>query len=338
MIRLNQNMALPCVKIKSKWSWQDWIGALAVRLAFRRMHYSVNPGLYALNSPGPESPVFVSANYKLSFDHLRKSLNGIAAWILVLDTKGINVWCAAGKGTFGTEELLHRLEAVRLQDKVNHRQLVVPQLGAPGIAAHQIQERSGFRVIYGPVRAKDIPQFLEAGLKASPDMRRVQFNLTDRLAVVPVEMIGSINKFFLLALAFTLIASLRHGGWSWQHLYQEGLVAGLVVLVGYFLVSILIPALLPWLPGRAFSIKGMETGLLVWFLLWVSRFYVQIGDLLAWLLLFMTIGSFMGLNLTGASTYTSLSGVKKETRWAVPWMITGLLLATGLWFWSSNRI
>ncbi|MFC1763152.1 mercury methylation corrinoid protein HgcA [Planctomycetota bacterium] len=332
-------MTLSCTDIQSKWSWQDWIGALAVRLAFRRMHYSIEPGLYKLNSPNPDSPVFVSANYKLSFDHLRKALNSVSAWILVLDTKGINVWCAAGKGTFGTEELLNRLNAVRLPEKINHKQLIVPQLGAPGVAAHHIQQHSGFRVIYGPVRAKDIPRFLDAELKASPDMRRVQFNLVDRLAIVPVEMIGSISKAFLVALTFALIASRRHGSWSWQHLYRlESLFAALLMIVGFLQISIMIPALLPWLPGRAFSVKGAVAGLLVWLFLLATRFYIQFADLLTWLLLFMTIGSFMGLNLTGASTYTSLSGVKKEARLAVPWMIGGLLIGTGLWFWSCSKI
>ena len=85
-----------------------------------------------MGSPSPDSPVLVSANYKLSFDVLRRSLAGIDAWILVLDTKGINVWCAAGKGTFGTEELLRRIAAVRLGEVVSHRRLVLPQLGAPG--------------------------------------------------------------------------------------------------------------------------------------------------------------------------------------------------------------
>ncbi|MFC1765823.1 mercury methylation corrinoid protein HgcA [Planctomycetota bacterium] len=334
-------MTLSCTDIQSKWSWQDWIGALAVRLAFRRMHYSIEAGLYKLNSPNPDSPVFVSANYKLSFDHLRKALDGIAAWILVLDTKGINVWCAAGKGTFGTEELLNRLEAVRLSEKITHKQLIVPQLGAPGVAAHHIQQHSGFHAIYGPVRAKDIPRFLDAGSKASPDMRRVQFNLVDRLAIVPVEMIGSIRKVFLVALTFALIASRRqgYGSWSWQYLYgEEALFAALLVFAGYLLVSIMTPALLPWLPGRAFSVKGMGAGILAWLLLLASRLYLQVEDLLAWLLLFIIIGSFMGLNLTGASTYTSLSGVKKETRLAVPWMIAGLLTAAGLWFWSCSRM
>jgi hypothetical protein len=72
------------------------------RWGINRMGHRVEPGLYRLGNPAPESPVFTSANYTLSFDALRSALAGNDAWILVLDTKGINVWCAAGKGTFGT--------------------------------------------------------------------------------------------------------------------------------------------------------------------------------------------------------------------------------------------
>jgi acetyl-CoA decarbonylase/synthase complex subunit gamma len=302
------------------------------------MRYSVQPGLYAVNLPGPESPVFVSANYKLSFDHLRRALKETAAWILVLDTRGINVWCAAGKGTFGTEELINRIDEVHLKDKVTHRQLIVPQLGAPGVAAHKILQQSGFRVIYGPVRARDIPRFLDANMEADTDMRRVQFQLTDRLAVAPVETIGSIKKVIILALVFALIAARRNGGWSLQHLYQEGLLVAVLVLAHYLIVTVLIPALLPWLPGRAFCVKGVGAGLLTWIILWASRLYTQTSDLLAWLLLFVTVSAFMGLNFTGASTYTSLSGVKKETRMAVPWIIAGLLTSAVIWFWSCGKV
>lgn len=49
------------------------------------MHYAVEPGIYALNRPTEQSPVLVTANYKMSFDCLRKALPGQDAWILVLD-------------------------------------------------------------------------------------------------------------------------------------------------------------------------------------------------------------------------------------------------------------
>ncbi len=331
-------MRSPPEAVQSRWTWRDRFGALAVRCAYGRMRYTVQPGLYQVNSPGAASPVFASANYKLSFDHLRRGLHGIAAWILVLDTKGINVWCAAGKGTFGTEELIHRLDTVRLQETVTHRQLIVPQLGAPGIASHKVLRQSGFRVVYGPVRAQDIPQFVDAELKASPEMRRVQFRMTDRLAVIPVEMVGSAHKALLLAVVFALIATRRADGGSWPRLAYEGFMAGGLVLAGYLAVSVLTPALLPWLPGRAFSIKGAGAGLLIGIAQWTFGFYTQTGDLLAWLLLMVPMGAFMGLNLTGASTYTSLSGVKKETRLAVPWMIAAVILSVCLWFGSCGRV
>ena len=92
---------------------QDRLGALKVRLCIGRMDYGVGPGLYAVGNPSADSPVLVSANYKLSFDRLRRELGGLDLWIMVLDTRKINVWCAAGKGTFGTEEIVGRLEANR---------------------------------------------------------------------------------------------------------------------------------------------------------------------------------------------------------------------------------
>ncbi len=118
------------------------------------MNYKVDPGLYALGEPNADSPVLVSANYKLSFDALRSALPGRNFWILVVDTDGVNVWCAAGKGTFSTEELVSRIESSGLTRLVSHRLLIVPQLAAPGVAAHRVRELSGFKIKYGPIRSK----------------------------------------------------------------------------------------------------------------------------------------------------------------------------------------
>jgi CO dehydrogenase/acetyl-CoA synthase gamma subunit (corrinoid Fe-S protein) len=154
----------------SRWSWRDTLGAFAVRWCVRRTTYTVAPGLYALNTPMPDSPLLVTANYKLSFDHLRRAMDGLSAWIVVLNTQGINVWCAAGKGTFGTDELVAQLQTTQAVQHVSHRTVVVPQLGAPGVAAHDVLRRTGFTVVYGPVYARDLPAFLSAGMKAEPQM------------------------------------------------------------------------------------------------------------------------------------------------------------------------
>src|SRR6266542_1216027 len=102
-------------RIATKWSWRDRVEHCRCRVGSFRNRYAVEPGLYAVGRPGPRSEVLVTANYKLSFDHLRRALDGIDAWVLVLDTAGVNVWCAAGKGTFGTAELVRRIEAVALE-------------------------------------------------------------------------------------------------------------------------------------------------------------------------------------------------------------------------------
>jgi hypothetical protein len=317
--------------ISTVWTWADWLRAAAVRCNVGRMRYTVEPGLYAVNEPGPDALVFVSANYKLSFDHLRGALNGIPGWLLVLDTKGINVWCAAGKGAFGTSELVRRVHAVDLAKRVSHRTLIVPQLGAPGVAAHEVHKQTGFRVVYGPVRAKDTPMFLRNGMKADADMRTVRFQLADRLAVVPVELIVSAKYALIVAVAFAVMAGWHSGGWVWSTFQTEGLIAAASALGGYIFVGIAVPGLLPWLPGRAFSIKGVFAGLMAWLLLWALGPYTRAIDLAAWLILLCVMASFMALNFTGASTYTSLSGVKKETRIAVPVMAAGLLTALCLW-------
>ena len=62
--------------LSSEMTWRDRLGTLRVRLGIGRMNYRVRPGLYALGRPTAESPVLVSANFKLSVDHLRSAVRG----------------------------------------------------------------------------------------------------------------------------------------------------------------------------------------------------------------------------------------------------------------------
>ena len=142
--------------------------------------------------------MFVTGNYTLSFDALRTALAGRNAYLLVLDTKGINVWCAAGKGTFGTDELVSKIKSTGLEDAVNHRRLILPQLGATGVSAHDVKKLSGFEVEYGPVRAEDLPNYLKEH-RATAAMRQVRFNLGDRLVLAPVEMVNTFLPMLIIA-------------------------------------------------------------------------------------------------------------------------------------------
>jgi hypothetical protein len=298
--------------VATRLEWRDVARGWSLRWAIGRMRSALRAGLYAVGRPSPESPVLVTANYSLSFDHLRRELTGIDAWILVLDTRGINVWCAAGKGTFGTAELIHRIRATRLAEVVSHRVLILPQLGAPGVAAHTVTRGTGFRVVYGPVRASDLPAFLAAGLRATPAMRRVRFDLPDRLAVVPVELVHT-WKLALPILAVLLLLRLPlDSGRTLAAVWDFIPFAG-AILLG----CVAVPALLPWIPGRSLAWKGALLGALGaagWSLL--NHFGPWSG--VAEVLLVTPVASYLALNYTGATTYTSLSGVKRETAVALP--------------------
>ena len=327
-------------KISSDLSWADHWGSVKARWGVGRMHYTVDPGLYALGEPNERSPVLVTANYKMSFDRLREVLSNRQAWILVLDTKGINVWCAAGKGTFGTDELVRRVEFNQLNRVVSHRELILPQLAGPGIAAHKVKKIIGFKVIFGPIQATDLPAFLDAGMKATPNMRRKTFTMPERAVLIPVELVSALKWSLLILPAFFLLGGLGAPSGFWNGVLNEGLFAILNLLGALLAGAVLTPILLPWLPGRAFSQKGLIMGLIITvFITFFGVFYLNIRrdymNILAWFFLTPALSAYLAMNFTGASTYTSLSGVRKEMRWAVPLEIVGGV--AGLTLWVGSR-
>lgn len=310
----------------------DKWGGCKARWGIDRMNYKVTPGLYCVGKVTVDSPVLVTANYKLTFDALRKELGGLSAYILVLDTKGINVWCASGKGTFGTNELVKRIKAAKLERIVSHRTVVLPQLGAVGVAAHEVLKRSGFRVLYGPVRACDVPAFLSRGMHATRDMRTVRFTARDRLVLTPIELTQAFKPISVVLCILFILNAVGLGTYGLVDLYA---------LLGAFVVgTVLTPLLLPILPGRAFSFKGMLLGLFFAFGVnalngWPLPYYGMLKAL-AYYLALPAVSAFAALNFTGCSTYTSLSGVNKEMKTAIPLILIAigigivLLLADGI--------
>jgi len=300
----------------------DHLGACKARWGIERMSYMVPPGLYAIGVPTPESPVVVTANYKMTYDTLRLTLNRRNIWVLVLETYGINVWCAAGKGTFGTEEVVQRVTSSRLAQVVTHRQLILPILGAPGVAAHEVTKQCGFTVKYASVYAADLPKYLDNGMLTTPDMRETKFSFYDRLVLIPVEVVLQLKSLAISSCLLFLIFA-AFGGLS------VGLEA-LAAYVGAVLSgTVLGPLLLPWLPTRSFAIKGAVVGLL-----WSSFFYYLTGE--NWSLLLATaaflilpaVSAYHTLNFTGCTTYTSRSGVKEEMRIGLP--VMGIAIIIGI--------
>ena len=274
----------------------------------------------------------VTANYKLSFDVLRSHLAGISAWILVVNTRGINVWCAAGKGTFSTQEVAYRVQADRLADIVTHRRLILPQLSATGVSALQVKSLCGFEVVWGPVHAKHIKEFLDKQMNATPEMRKVTFTLRERVELIPVEL-NQLGKptLYLIPLLF-LLSGVGQGIFSISTAVSRGTTALLAYILAIAAGAVLAPALLPWLPGRTFAIKGAMMGAAAGTML--SAFF---AGQLAWLgmlaltLFIMAVSSYLTMNFTGSTPFTSPTGVEKEMRKAIPTQAFGALAALALW-------
>jgi len=308
-------------RIATTTGWQERLGAWKVRWGIGRTNYIIPPGLYAIGHPSPDDPVVVTANYKLSYDIVRRSLARRNVWLLVLETYGINVWCAAGKGTFGTGELVRRVESTGLAKVVSHRHLLLPILGAPGVAAHQVARRCGFNVNYAAIRAADLPAYLDNGMVTTPAMKELTFSFYERLVLIPVEVVLAMKTLLLTAAGVMLAFTIAGGA-------AAGFTA-FAAIIGAALTGIAIgPLLLPWLPGRSFAVKGACVGTV-----WTLCFYQLAGGTgwnlpltVAPFLVLPAVSAFYTLNFTGCTTYTSRSGVKKEMRLGLPVMAAAVVL------------
>ncbi len=138
-------------------------------------------GLFPLGNPDPDAPLLLTGNFRLTVARVKRAMAGRDAWLLVADSAGVNVWCAATGGHFTTHDVVNALKTTGVADRVAHRRVVLPQLAATGIDGAEVRERTGWRVIWGPVRANDIPAFLDAGRKADDAMRQVTFPWRERL-------------------------------------------------------------------------------------------------------------------------------------------------------------
>ncbi|NOZ26422.1 MAG: methyltransferase domain-containing protein [Chloroflexi bacterium] len=271
----------------------------------------VRPGLYAVGHPGPDSPLLVTGNFDLTVRRLVRGIDGRAdVWLLVADSAGINVWCAAGGGYFTAEKVISAVRSSRVEEVVSHHALILPQLCANGVDGWRIRREIGWGVHWGPVRAEDVPAYLAAGRKKTDDMRWVRFPVRDRLEMVTVTL----GFYGLLILLPVLL--------FWRGMFWP-ITASLVGLSYFYAI------VHPWLPGRDGLLKSIPltlialAGLLTYTVIW--------DPLPATRLFNWTVG------LTGLSVFTAaeLQGMSplmrgEQANWG--WeAIIGVML--GLIYW-----
>ncbi|MDO9110830.1 MAG: mercury methylation corrinoid protein HgcA, partial [Desulfatirhabdiaceae bacterium] len=185
-----------------------------------------------------------------------------------------------------------------------------------------------FEVVWGPVRAKDVPRFLKDGMKADENMRRITFSLTERLVLTPVELSLLAKPLIGVLAAVFLVSGFGPGFFSFPSSWLRGLYAAYALVLGIFSGAVVMPLLLPWIPGRSFSLKGGIIGLI--FTLFLPD-GLSVIELSALMLVVIAASSYLAMNFTGSTPFTSPSGVEKEMRIAIPLQAVSLLGAAILW-------
>lgn len=324
-----QSEAGPVAVITGNLKSGDIRGAWKARWGIGRMSYLVPPGLYAIGEPDHASPVVVTANYKMSYDLVRRQMAKRNVWLLVLETFGINVWCAAGKGTFGTGELVRRIESSSLSRIVSHRRLILPIMGAAGVKAVEVKKRSGFDVLFATLRIDDLPAYLDNKMTATREMRELTFTFRERLVLTPIEAIGGMKSFLYAGLPLALLAGFSADSFSVNRFLAVLVLYGISVLCG----TVLVPLLLPQLPGRMFAVKGAITGCVCSLICAaITGSFTVVGrlDLAAMVLVMSAVSAFYAMNFTGSTPFTSPSGVRREMQRALPAMAVAGILGIAL--------
>jgi len=215
------------------------LDALSLVNRFIPPYPRIATALYRVGNPDRESPVLVTGNYELTARRLVRELDGhVNCWLLIANSRGINVWCAAGGGHFSADDVISAIKTSRVQDVVKHATLILPQLCATGVDGWRIRRETGWDVRWGPVRARDVPAYLAAGCVKTDTMRWVTFPLRDRLEMTVISTI-----FFGLLLAIPFII-------FWPHLL--GLTLGALVVQAFAY-----GVFLPWIPGHDGLVKGI---------------------------------------------------------------------------------
>ncbi|GBD94278.1 ferredoxin-3 [bacterium BMS3Abin05] len=258
-------------------NWLKYVIVTLVETLLRGFPFPCKTGLIKIGNPGRDAPVFLTCNFQLTVERVKRALKGMDAYLLVANSRGINVWCSSTGGLLTNHDAISVLKTSGIEDVVDHKTVILPQLAATGIEMKVVLKKTGWRVVWGPVYAKDIPVFMEKHLVKTPEMRQVQFTWDQRIEMAvmwafPFSAIAALITIpFWRAMALPLIS---------------------IILVLPFLIFLSFPLYSHWLnpkkKGTSFSKYTVlfdfgRIPLIIWgfFLLGMVLFGLR-ADVLSW--------------------------------------------------------
>lgn len=122
----------------------------------------VQPGIYEINNPGPDSPVMITTNFSITYFSVANEVDGsgMPGWLLVADAEGMSVLTAWAAGKFDAEKIARTVKTTGIEEKINHRKLIIP--GAVAVLMGEVEEElPGWQILVGPREAVDLPGYLK---------------------------------------------------------------------------------------------------------------------------------------------------------------------------------
>lgn len=286
---------------------RGWIRGVLCVLRAGSALIPMEPGLYTYGNPTVKSPVMVTANYQLTVRRVGNVLQKENAYLLVTDTMGENVWCAARGGKFSAKEVAEVIKATRINELVDHQRLILPQLSAGGIDHREVEKATGWKAKFGPIYARDIPAYLRTG-KKTERQRIISFGLRERLEMA-LQQSFFLSKFFFF----------------W--LFLAGLIGVMIFpTLSFFAISILILPILwlsyllfavmfPLFPTKSFLKRSIMYGFLLAIILATFNLFVYSKTLIGtsqWLVIGFAMGHFQGMDYSGASPISKPTEIDNE--------------------------
>ncbi|PWI48687.1 hypothetical protein CEE45_05610 [Candidatus Heimdallarchaeota archaeon B3_Heim] len=287
---------------------------------------SVPPGLYRIGNPRRNSPVLVTANYYWTVDSVFKLLHKetIDCFLLIVDSNGINVWCAAGGGHFTHTQILDAIRLFDVKEMIDHSTIILPQLSATGVDRKELS-KAGWKPVFGPVDIKNVNTFLESFTKKSKTAM-VEFNLAFRtLMGIQHAFFISCVLFLPLLLILGILAAIEIPLTSFWfsvvfQLFILGWIINMLFIWGYPIFNF----------TSSFFKKGLSVAIInsivVLFYLITQIKIISLYSLIFWVALVTVVSLFIILDLAGNTPFTNHLDVESDlTLFMVPALILCLI-------------
>jgi acetyl-CoA decarbonylase/synthase complex subunit gamma len=125
----------------------------------------VEPNVYPVGDPGPDSPIFLTTNFSLTYFIVSGEIenSGTSAWLVVPECEGMSVLTAWAAGKLSGDSVAKFIKEVGLEQRIKRREIVIP--GYVSQISGELEEGlPGWKVLVGPQEAADIESFVNARL------------------------------------------------------------------------------------------------------------------------------------------------------------------------------